>query len=43
MGALAVLFMTTLWGFVGIAMPILAPKGPHHRYTLHIKSNTEFS
>lgn len=32
MGAIPVFLMTALWGFVGIAMPILAPKGPHHRW-----------
>lgn len=31
MGAIPVLLMTAFWGFVGIAMPILAPKGPNHR------------
>lgn len=30
MGAIPVLLMTAFWGFVGIALPILAPKGPNH-------------
>ncbi|XP_055321182.1 V-type proton ATPase subunit e-like [Sitodiplosis mosellana] len=29
MGAIPVILITAFWGFVGIALPILAPKGPN--------------
>lgn len=36
MGAIPVILMTVLWGFVGIVLPILAPKGPNRGYVHHI-------